>query len=80
MRARFTEEQRQGPKDGKTFDDAYEVTVVRENRPAGQAYWFFENTFMGLSNANARLSRQSEALVRAEIAGTYYSEWRPKVR
>jgi hypothetical protein len=152
---RFTEQQREVPKDGMApFTDDYQVTVLKENCPAippvrpesalvvvaaptvdfddaggggqyrlyanrnivavnklgtyaffflapgtysllskagnisaldvtveaGKDYYFFENTFMGFSSPIARLSRQSEALVRGEIAGMYYSEWRPKAR
>ena len=56
------------------------ISVLDITVEAGKAYYLFENTFMGFSSMNARLSRQTEALVRGEIAGMYYSEWRRKAR
>jgi len=56
------------------------MSVLDLTVEAGKAYYLFENTFMGFSSMNARLSRQSEALVRGEMAGMYYSDWRPKAR
>lgn len=54
---------------------AIDVTVE-----AGKEYYFFQNTFMGLTNMKTRLTRQTEALVRQEITGMYFAEWRPKAR
>jgi hypothetical protein len=54
------------------------ISVLDVIVEAGKGYYFFENSFMGFSSAKARLSRQSEALVRQEITGMYFAEWHPK--
>ena len=54
------------------------ISVLDVVVEAGKGYYFFENSFMGFSSSKARLSRQSEALVRQEITGMYFAKWHPK--
>ncbi|HSO75169.1 MAG TPA: hypothetical protein VLU47_10050, partial [Blastocatellia bacterium] len=45
---------------------------------AGKDYYFLQNTFMGMWKARTSLSRQTKELVKYELNGAYYSDWKRK--